>query len=140
MKTRLAQIAGDFARAVQGYHDVGQQSLNVVLLEPPPEILAQHVRAIDDASFWIAMCKFQQGDYRVAVDSLVRYRQQRPNGAWSRQCRYLLALSQAERGEHDAAIKELGEVGPEDPEYLGYQLLIKTWKSVETKSDGAAAR
>jgi hypothetical protein len=140
MRARLAHLAGDFAPAIGGYAEVRQQSRK--LLEMAGDAAGQrerqlHERAIDDAQFWMALCKFEQGDYRVTVDTLERYRTQHPDGAWTRQARYLLAISLAAQEEFAAAIAELAEVEPDDPEYAGYQWRIRQWQSRVKPADEA---
>lgn len=132
MRARLAHLAGDYPAAIGGYAEVWQKSKK--LLELAGEAAQKrerqlHERAIDDAQFWIALCKFEQGDYRVAVDTLERYREQQPDGVWTRQVRYLLALSLAAGDNFEAAIAELEGAESDDPEYAGYQSLIRKWRS-----------
>jgi hypothetical protein len=140
MRARLAHLAGDYAQAIGGYAEVWQQSKK--LLELAGDAAGKrerqlHERAIDDAQFWIALCKFEQGDYRVTVDTLERYRAQQPDGVWSRQVRYLLALSLAAEENFEAAIAELEEAEPDDPEYAGYQWLIRKWRSSVKPAESA---
>ncbi|MSR56282.1 MAG: hypothetical protein EXS05_01235 [Planctomycetaceae bacterium] len=131
-KARLKHLAGEFAEAVHEYQLVRQHSQEVVNLRQPPGISVPHQRAIDDAIFWTALCKFEQGEYRVAVDNLQRYRKQQnrdQEASWNRQCRYLLALSHAARKNYPEAIDELSAVEVDDPEFAGYQSLIRSWRA-----------
>ncbi|MFN0055483.1 MAG: CDC27 family protein [Planctomycetales bacterium] len=132
MRSRLTQLDGDFAAAVPSYHEVWRNSREVVQLGPPPAVLFLHQRAIDDASFWQALCKFDQGEYRVAIDHCLRYQRQHEQqpeqfGVWIRQCRYLLALSYAALKNYKDAIAELSPVESDDPEYAAYQWRIRQW-------------
>lgn len=144
MRARLTQLGGDFATAVQEYHEVWQRSRLVVrgalegAFTTDEEKVLLHLRAIDDASFFTAACKFEQRNYRVATDALQRYRTQHPKGAWVRQCRYLLALSFAAQEDYEAAVEELEDVDGSDPEYAGYQWLIRRWQLAEPESEPPA--
>lgn len=142
MRARLTHVGGDLAQAVPNYFEVWQRSKRLV--ERIMQVASQsgelpieqaklllHVRAMDDASFWMALCKFEQGNYRVAVEHLQRYRTQHAKGAWLRQSRYLLALSLAAQEDYQGAVDELEEVAADDPEYFGYQWLIQQWRSAE---------
>ena len=121
---RLAHLEGDFAGAVKGYLDVQFHSKEVLDANPSLPIRSLHTGAIDDASFWTGVCKFEQGEYRAAVDNLARYRKRADHEKWDRESRYLLALSLAANGDRPAAVRELEHVGPDDPEYLGCRFLI----------------
>lgn len=144
MRARLTHVGGDFAKGVTDYFDVWQRSRYLVQavfqskIEVENDKLALHVRAVDDSSFWTAVCKFEQRNYRVAIDSLLRYRTQNPKGAWTRQCRYLLALCLAAQEDYQAAVEELDAVEPGDPEYFGYQWLIRQWQMAEPEVDPQA--
>ena len=129
LRARLHQLAGDSRQAVMDYHDVWQHSKRVLELGPPADVRIMHARAMDDSMYWTALCKFNQGEYQVAIDSCLNYRRKYSLGAWRRQVRYLLALSHAATGNAEAAIKELSEADSKDPEYPAYQLLIRQWKS-----------
>jgi hypothetical protein len=142
MRARLTHVGGDLAQAVQNYHEVWQRSHRLAqrVMQAASQVgelpieqvkFLLHVRAIDDASFWTALCKFEQGNHRVAVDALQRYRTQHSKGAWLRQCRYLMALSLAAQEDYQGAVDELEEVAADDPEYAGYQWLIQQWRSAE---------
>lgn len=138
MRSRLAHLEGRFAEALTTYHEVTVRARAVVDFETTPKSMrAQHAQAIDDAKFWTGLCKFEQGDYRVAFDSLARYRRQQEDGSWTRQARYLLALCHAEQKDFAQAIAELSKVPADDPEYPGHQWLIRQWKAAaERKAEG----
>ncbi|MGE5191103.1 MAG: tetratricopeptide repeat protein [Deltaproteobacteria bacterium] len=133
MRARLAQLAGDLAEAVKAYTVVRSRSNEVLNLRPPIPIRSVHVRAIDDAIYWTALCQFEQGEFVMASNTLRRYRKRAEPGHWMRESRYLLALSLAAAGDHAAAVKELETIEPDDPEYLGYRFLIRQWKNPDAK-------
>jgi hypothetical protein len=129
MRARLAHLQGDFTQAVQGYTDVRGRSKEVLNSRPPLPIESMHSRAIDDASYWTGLCKFEQGEYKPAIDRLVGYRKRKDPEKWDRESRYLLALSLAATGDHAAAIRELQSVEPDDLEYFGCRFLIRRWQA-----------
>jgi len=135
MRSRLAQLAGDFAEAVKSYNNVRGRSMELLRYEPPPAIRSIHARAIDDAYFWTALCQFEQGRFQPAAETLGKYRKRAEPGNWMRESLYLRALSLAAAGDRAAAIKELEAVEPDDPEYAGYRLLIRQWREAGVESD-----
>lgn len=131
-RARLKHLSGEFADAVHEYQLVRKHSQEVVNLSPPPKILVPHQKAIDDSIFWTALCKYEQGEYRVAIDNLLRYRKQQgqsPEASWNRECRYLLALCYAGQQKFDEAIKELSGAEVDDPEFAGYDILMRRWRA-----------
>lgn len=126
-KARLQQIDGDLVAAIPNYTDVRQRCRIVADKSPDAAIKAMHLAAMDDADYWTALCKFDQGEYDIARDALDRYRRQHKRGAWRRESRYLLAQTYAALKDFPAAIGELDAVKPNDPEYGGYRWLIRTW-------------
>jgi hypothetical protein len=138
MRSRLAQLAGEFTEAVKSYTNVRGRSLKLLQYEPPPAIRSIHTRAIDDAYFWTALCQFEQGQFQPAADTLGKYRKRAERaepGNWMRESRYLRALSLAAAGNRAAAIKELEAVESDDPEYAGYRLLIRQWRAAGIKPE-----
>jgi hypothetical protein len=133
MRARLDHLGGDFSEAVKRYTRVRGKSKEVLLAGPPLPIQSSHSRAIDDASYWTALCQFEQGEYKLAVNNLTKYREQRQNGHWGRESRYLLALSLAATDDRAGAIRLLQPVDSDDPEYTGYRLLIRQWQAAGKK-------
>jgi hypothetical protein len=132
LRARLNHLAGDYSEAVKRYTHVRGRSKNVLDEHPPLPIRSSHSRAIDDAFYWTALCQFEQGEFKLAVNSLTKYREkQGGNGHWSRESRYLLALSLAATGDRAAAIRLLQPVDSDDPEYTGYRLLIRQWQAAK---------
>jgi hypothetical protein len=129
MRVRLDQLAGDFAPALKGYTDVRGRCNVVLRAAQELAIRSIHTRAIDDATYWTALCQFEQGEFEAATNTLDRYRRRAEPGNWMRESRYLLALSRAATGDYSAAIRELEAVEPEDPEYAGYRFLIRRWRT-----------
>jgi hypothetical protein len=133
MRVRLDQLAGDFTQAVKGYVNVRLRCKDVLGVRPGPAETSIHTRAIDDATFWTALCQFEQGEFEAAANTLDIYRKRADPGNWMRESRYLLALSRAASGDRAAAIRELEAVEPDDPEYAGYRVLIRRWQNPDGK-------
>jgi hypothetical protein len=133
MHVRLEHLAGELTLAVKGYTNVRGRCKEVLDVRPGPAEQSIHTRAIDDATYWTALCQFEQGEFEAAANTLDRYRKRAEPGNWMREARYLLALSRAALGDHVAAIHELQAVEPDDPEYAGYRLLIRQWQNSDTK-------
>jgi hypothetical protein len=130
MRARLNHLGGDYLEAVKRYTHVRGRSKEVLDHHPPLPIRSSHSRAIDDALYWTALCQFEQGEFKSAVNNLTRYRgKQSENGHWSRESRYLLALSLAATGDRAGAIRLLQPLESDDPEYTGYRLLIRQWQA-----------
>jgi len=135
MHARLQQVAGNLAAAVSEYTDVQSRSRDVVKAVAPfqsdPEnrqYLAMHARAIDDASFWIGVCKYRQGEFLVAERTFARYlKQSTERSAWIPSSRYLLAQSLAAQQKYAQAVKALEEADEDDPQAAGYQVLIRRY-------------
>jgi len=137
MRARLFQLSGDFAEAIKRYTDVRLSSRNVLETISIPIERTLHARAIDDATYWTALCKYEQGEFKSAADMLDKYVKQPEPGAWAREARSLRALSLAAAGDKPAAVRALQSVEPDDLEYAGCRLLIRRWQS---QAEGAKAQ
>ena len=133
MRARVTQMEGDFAQAIKIYLNVRSKCKDVLKARPDTINRVMHVKAIDDAVFWTGVCQFEQGEFKAAVNTFLRYRKQPAAEKWARESRYLLAVSQAAAGDPAAAITILEPVAPDDPEYLGYRWLIRQWEAVAKK-------
>lgn len=127
MRARLFQLSGDFAQAIEVYTDVRVECRKIVEVGPLAE-RTMHARAVDDATYWTALCKYEQGKFQGAADDLRKYRKAPASGAWQRESRYLLALSLAAAGKKAEATRTLEAVEPDDPAYAGFRLLIRQWQ------------
>lgn len=137
MRARVLQLSGDFADAVSKYVDVRIESKKVLVATSLPAERTLHARAIDDATYWTALCKYEQGDFDGAATDLAHYRHK--PGAWDREARYLHALALAAAGKPRDAASELRSVEPDDPEYAGMRLLIRRWESQPADANAAQA-
>ncbi len=132
LRARLNHLGGDYSEAVKRYTHVRGKSKEVLDQNPPLPIRSSHSRAIDDALYWTALCQFEQGEFKSAVNNLTQYRKkQGESGHWGRESRYLLALSLAATGDRAGAVGLLEPVDSDDPEYTGYRLLIRQWQAAK---------
>lgn len=133
MRARLDHLEGKFAQAVREYLEVRDKCRDVLRINfpfPLPDRI-MHARAIEDATYWTALCQFEQGEFQSAINTLAHYRKRADSTNWQRESRYLLAVSNAAAGNFQAAIAELKAVEPDDVEYAGYRLLICQWQAAE---------
>jgi hypothetical protein len=136
-RARLSHLTGDFRAALIKYTEVRQGSRKVIEVMNKEQVSladrfrleTMHTRALDDAYYWTACCKFDEGAYEVAQRSFEKYLEYQPEGTWRRDARYLLALSHAALGDKAAAATTLEAAEPDEPEYAGYRLLIRRWKA-----------
>ncbi|MBI3862134.1 MAG: CDC27 family protein [Planctomycetia bacterium] len=129
MQARIDQLEGNSAQAVRAYLEVREKcrellKYNIVI----PERI-RHTRAAEDATYWTALCQYEQGEMKSAVNTLQYLRKRSESTHWQRESRYLLALSQAGAGDFKAAVATLETAEPDDPEYLGNRHLIRQWQA-----------
>ena len=135
MRARLDQLEGRLPQAVREYLDVRDKCREVLRFNFPLPERIMHSRASEDATYWTAVCQYEQGEFKSAINTLVSYRKRPDSKNWLRECRYLLAVSQAADGNYPAAIAELVSVEPDDLEYAGYRHLIRQWQAAEKAKD-----
>lgn len=133
LKMRLAQINGDFEEAIIGYTRVRLQSKPLLGLPLDEPLKLMHAGAVDDASFWMGVCQFEQGNHRLAADTFQKYLKAQPSGSWIGACRYHLALCLLAQGDRDAAARTLDEIPDDDPQSTGSRLLARQWRAVSAK-------
>jgi hypothetical protein len=132
MRARLDQLEGHFSQAVREYLEVRDKCRELLRFNIPIPEKFRHSRADEDATYWTALCQFEQGEFKSAINTLVYYRKRPDAKNWQRESRYLLAISHAADGNYPAAIAELEPVEPDDLEYAGYQYLIRQWQSASS--------
>lgn len=134
-KARLDQVNGEFQEAVVGYTHVRLWRNS---MPPGADVglgaLALNSRAADDASYWLGLCLFEQGEFAIAAQTFEKYLKANVEGAWIDAARYHLALCQAALGHFADAATTLQEVSSESPQYAGHQLLIRRWKRMKDRA------
>jgi hypothetical protein len=134
MRARLNHLEGNFAQAIREYLEVRDKCREFLQYQFSIPEQIRHNRAWEDATYWTALCQYEQGELKAAINMLTYYRKKPDFKNWHRETRYLMAVCQAADGNYPAAIAELEQVEPEDLETTGYQVLIRQWQAA-----GAAA-
>lgn len=139
LKTRTIYLLGDYRTAIGNFLKTRIRVRVNPQLTVPPEIQLMHTRADDNASFWVGLCQFEQGNYGSATstfrDYLRRYAEQ-PKAAWLSHCRIMLALSLAESGDVSAAVDELKKAAPAARLRDRYQFWIRRWAAIQPPPPG----
>lgn len=141
LKTRIAQLLGKHDEAILSYMTIrlgGNMPpfLTVTIagrkiaVPVPPEIIRTHAEAAENASFWIGLCKFEQGKVEKAAEHFFGCFERYLEGPWAEPCRTLRASSRAANGDYGIAIELLEEGSPDDPQRDGHDLLVRRWKKI----------
>ena len=133
-KARMFEMMGRYEEAVKEYTKVqlGSQFPPQLAIDPRTRLI--HQQAGEDAQYWMALCKFEQGrpaDRRIAVDKIQHYLQTYPQGPWVSACHYLLALDHASRQEYPAAVAALQQIPADHPQHAGFAYLVHAWQSAD---------
>jgi hypothetical protein len=157
IKSRVAQLQGDFAAAVRNYLLVQLDELPPAIPLPPdmaaavrakqekpqegtlaarvPELaFATNFRAAEDAKFWMAVCQLEQNMLEPATETLDAYwRRYLGGGKWLPQTALLRGLALAKAGKYALAVQQVSELAralPEDdPHWAASQLFITRWRA-----------
>lgn len=130
---RLAHVRGQLSDAVRGYTLSLTRLQNPVFRDFPQRARIAYVKATEDIRFWIAVCKLDQGDQRIATDKLRLYLRAYPQGEWSDACHVLLAEVLASAGDYAAAVDEIAKVSPDHPQFPGFALQKRQWEQMGEK-------
>jgi hypothetical protein len=157
MKSRVAQLQGDYAGAVRNFLLVQLDELPPALplppemqaiakakMEKPPEgtiavpipklAFATNYRAAEDAKFWMAVCQFEQNMLEPATETLDAYwRRYIEGGKWIPQTALLRGLLLARAGKYALAVQQINGISqaiPEDdPRWATCQLFTTRWRA-----------
>lgn len=127
-KTRILQLMGSYGDAIESYLVRRLEGTFSPQLSVPPQIRRMHARAAEDAFFWVGVCQYELGDFHDSSEHFADYLKRYPNGIWGPHCRFLRALSLADREEYDAAAQTLEAAPSGDPQAEGYSLFITRWR------------
>lgn len=167
MKSRIAQLQGDYAGAVRNYLLVQLDELPPALPLPPemqaavkakqqspqegvmavpiPKLaFATNFRAAEDAKFWMAVCQFEQNMLEPATETLDAYwRRYIDGGKWIPQTALLRGLTLAKTGKYALAVQQINEISraiPEDdPRWATCQLFTTRWRAARDAANAAGA-
>jgi len=118
--SRIRQIEGDYAAAMSGY-------LNTRIAPThSPHPINQGAAA--DAVFWVGVIKYEQGEYKVAADTLKQYLLTYRGHYWSTAARYLLALSLAHQGQTAEGAQLLSAAAGESGVPRNWLYLARKWR------------
>lgn len=145
LKCRTEQLQGKFKDATTHYLSIRHllvENLPQELMGDPQvtqQLKQLYIWAASDASFWTAVCKFEQGDYETAIGSFQDYEKRfaRIGGDWMSASRYLRVLAHARLGKLSEARTVIAGMAPDDPQRPGLEILMKRWPAAEEekKSD-----
>jgi len=167
IKSRIAQLLGDFPGAVRNYLLVQLDELPPVMPLPPemqaavraqqqkpqegpigipvPQLaFATNFRAAEDAKFWMAVCQLEQNMLEPATETLDAYwRRYIEGGKWIPQMALLRGLTLAKAGKYALAVQQINEISraiPEDdPRWATCQLFTTRWRAARDAANSAGA-
>lgn len=138
MKTRVMQLQGKTADAVQFYQSIRFRIGRMQAAAMSGEVLRAHQLAADAATYWIATCQMDDLDWPTAMNSLRQYRRLFPTGRWSDGSRLIEARCAFEAGQPDAALQALSEIKPDAPQSLAARYLSAGLAQPQPPSDSTA--
>jgi hypothetical protein len=167
IKSRIAQLQGDYAGAVRNYLLVQLDELPPAIPLPPemqaavraqqqkpqegpiglpvPQLaFAMNFRAAEDAKFWMAVCQLEQNMLEPATETLDAYwRRYIEGGKWIPQTALLRGLTLARTGKYALAVQQINEIShalPEDdPRWATCQLFTTRWRAARDAANSSGA-
>jgi hypothetical protein len=167
IKSRIAQLQGDYAGAVRNYLLVQLDELPPVMPLPPeiqeavkakqqkpqegpmgvpiPKLaFATNFRAAEDAKFWMAVCQYEQNMLAPATETLDAYwRRYIEGGKWVPQTALLRGLTLAKLGKYALAVQQIngisGAIPEDDPRWATCQLFTTRWRAARDAANATGA-
>jgi hypothetical protein len=167
IKSRIAQLLGDYAGAVRNYLLVQLDELPPAIPLPPevqaalrakqdkpqegtmglpvPQLaFATNYRAAEDAKFWMAVCQIEQNMLEPASETLDAYwRRYIEGGKWIPQTALLRGLTLAKTGKYALAVQQINEISQaipaDDPRWATCQLFTSRWRAARDAANAAGA-
>ena len=125
-RCRIDQLQGQFSDAVQRYLRV----VHLGVESFPPDLDRLNRLAVEDASYWTAICKFELGQFDAAASSLTDYLKKHDRkGNWHFPARTLLSQCRIELGQIPEAIAALERTSTDDPDRDANALRLKRLRS-----------
>jgi hypothetical protein len=153
MKLRLDHVLGQWPDVVAGYLGVqlyeidppvaknleqvsvdGKQRQPVAIVSTdekrilrgaiPPHIRNLHLKAGDDACYWLALCQFEQNHTKVAIEQCRAYLDRYSSGSWPDGAKSLLATCLAKQNRLNEAIRAINDVDEDSPDFAHHKVLI----------------
>ena len=161
MKFRVNHVLGNWSEVIQGYLAVqlyevdppitkkvyeqflftlkqqGQDSGDTKRLlreRIPKNIRDLHVRAGNDACYWMALCQAEQNRTKAAIEQCRAYLDRYSEDSWSNAARSLLAVSLAKQKRWKDAILTINKADADSPDDAGHQVLKARWTRLLNES------
>lgn len=143
-RLRFQQIQGQWEEAVQGF-----VAVQLYEIDPPtskeltaisatdkrllrehvrPDIRNLHMRAVDDACFWLAQSQNEQHRAQATYRQCESYLERHSSGPWAEAAAFLKAVTLAGQKQWKGAIQALKDSEEEAPDYATRLLLTARWK------------
>jgi hypothetical protein len=94
----------------------------------PPHIRKLHLKAGDDACYWLALCQFEQNRTKIAVKQCRAYLDRYSSGSWPDAAKSLLATCFAKQKRLNEAIRAINDVDEDSPDFAHHKVLIARWR------------
>lgn len=108
-----------------------KQNLRALMMQrrqPQEDVYKLHLWAVDDASYWMALCQFEQNRLRAVVDQCRVYDNRRSSGGWTSANQWLMATALVKQKKLKEAIRALKEFDEEAPSFAGTRVLTARWQ------------
>lgn len=155
MKFRMNHVVGNWPEVVQGYLAVqlyevdppiakevftqflmalkqaGQDSGDAKRLlreRIPKDIRDLHIRAGNDACYWMALCQAEQNRTKATIEQCLAYLDRYSEGSWAHAAKSLLAVSLAKQKRWKDAVQAIGQTEEDSLDYGGHQILKARWR------------
>ena len=155
MKFRMNHVVGHWPEVVQGYLAVqlyevdppitkevftqflmtlkqaGQDSGDAKRLlreRIPKDIRDLHIRAGNDACYWMALCQAEQNRTKATIEQCLAYLDRYSEGSWAHAAKSLLAVSLAKQKRWKDAVQAIGQTEEDSLDYGGHQILKARWR------------
>ncbi len=138
LKTRTAQLLGDQKEAVASYVTTRLERAFPSDLIVPQETRIMHAVAAQQATYFLALGQYLQGDYNSASksfnDYLRLYARVEPDRTLA--ASYLMAISDAKSGKLSSAILSVSEGKPPEALKPAFQFFEKRWRKIRDNKSG----
>ena len=112
---------------------VDKQNLRSLMMQerqPQGDVYKLHLWAVDDASYWMALCQFEQNRLRAVVDQCRVYDGRRSSGGWTSANQWLMATALVKQKKHKEAIRVLKAFDEESLAFAGTRVLTARWQRI----------
>lgn len=132
LKTRTAQLLGDQKEAIESYVTTRLEAGFPSDLIVPQETRLMHLMAAHEATYYLGLGKYLQGEYASASQSFNDYLRLYPgvNPERTVAAVYLRAISDAKSGKFSSAIVAAGESKPPAALKPAFPYLEQRWRTI----------